>query len=365
MLLAHCSIRRRDWTFTGGRLAASSIAGFALGLLCGSGPALAADPLSGNRSLAMGDTLRAYASGSEGALLNPSGIAVTRQFSSAAFYSLRTQSLGHSLHASLADSITQEYLAIGIYYNYIHESPHFAYRLGEGGMSSRVVTIRDSDIVRSGSEAGIVVAIPFADRFAVGAIVKYGSFSTRSQLQPSSVPGDFSYANPAIDGDHSVDLGSTGSIVSFDLGATLRLISELRVAVVGQNLWAHGFEFPSRLGLGLSYKLGDRLLVAGDAVIDCTSAESCVAFAMDTNLCSQTAARRTYRLGAGAEYVIAGVIPFRAGYLYDQDYRRHHISGGLGYLDLERGFGIDLSFRQSVSSGSETVLLAGFRVLKQ
>jgi hypothetical protein len=228
-----------------------------------------------------------------------------------------------------------------------------------------VITIRDSDIVRSGSEAGIVVAIPFADRFAVGAIVKYGSFSTHSQLQPSSVPSDFTYANPAIDGDHAVDLGSTGSIVSFDLGATLRLISELRLAVVGQNLWGHGDDFPTRLGLGLSYKLGERLLLAADAVIDFTGAESCVAFAMDTNLCSQTASRRTYRVGGGLEYVIGGIIPFRAGYVYDQNYGRHHVSGGLGYLDLERGFGVDVSFRQSVTAGAETVLLAGFRVLKQ
>ena len=37
------------------------------------------------------------------------------------------------LHASVSDSVTQQYLAIGLYYNFFHETPHFSYRLAEGG----------------------------------------------------------------------------------------------------------------------------------------------------------------------------------------------------------------------------------------
>lgn len=94
----------------------------------GGSSAQAADPMVGVRSLAMGDSLRGLAVGGEGMLINPSGIAAVRQFSTTAFYSLRTQSLGHFLHASVADSVTQRYLALGLYYNFLTESPPSARR---------------------------------------------------------------------------------------------------------------------------------------------------------------------------------------------------------------------------------------------
>jgi len=326
--------------------------------------ARAVDPIVGIRSLAMGDSLRGMASGAEGTLLNPSGIAVLRQFSSSGFYSLRAQSLGHFLHASVSDSVTQRYLALGIYYNYVHETPEFSYRLAEGGSSSRVITVSGTNIVRTGTESGLVAAVPFGDRFALGATVKYGYFSLRSQLHPENVPPDFTYQNPAIDGDRSVDLGSIGHAVSFDVGMTLRLFSELRLGLVGQNLWAHGTEMPTRLGIGLAYRLNERLLIAGDAMIDFTGNESCVALSMLNGLCSDTEKRTTYRLGAGAEYAIAGRAPLRLGYLYDDDLNAHYVSGGVGYVSPERGFALDLALRQQVSAGTETVALLGFRILR-
>jgi hypothetical protein len=324
----------------------------------------AAEPMVGIRSLAMGDSLRGLASGAEGTLLNPSGIAVTRQFAATGFYSLRAQSLGHFLHASVSDSVTQKYLALGVYNSYFHETPHFSYLLPEGGASNRVVLVRGNDIVRTGNEAGIVIAVPFGDRFAIGGTLKYGYYSLRSQLHAADVPPDFTYQNPLIDGDHSVDLGSAGHVISFDVGATLRLFEELRIGVVGHNLWAHAPELPTRLGIGLSYRFSERLLVAADAVIDFNGTQMCTAFA-ETGLCSDSQQRTTYRLGGGGEYVAAGVVPLRLGYLYDGDLGAHHVSGGLGYFDSARGFSLDLSLRQQVSGGTETVALIGFRILKQ
>src|SRR5262249_757501 len=142
-------------------------------------PAHAADPMVGIRSLAMGDSLRGLAAGSEGVLLNPSGIAALRGFSASGFYSFRVQTLGSFLHASTSDSVTQKYIALGIYYNFIHETPHFSYMLAEGGNSNRVVNVTGNDILRSGNEAGLVAAIPLGDRFAFGATFKYGDYSIR------------------------------------------------------------------------------------------------------------------------------------------------------------------------------------------
>ena len=63
-------------------------------LLTGSAVAHAAEPQVGVRSLAMGDSLRAMATQSEGMLLNPSGLALTKQFQATGFYSLRLPSFG-------------------------------------------------------------------------------------------------------------------------------------------------------------------------------------------------------------------------------------------------------------------------------
>lgn len=335
------------------------------GLVGGARPAAATDPVVGIRSLAMGDSLRGTAVGDEGTVLNPSGIALSRQFNSSGFYSFRSQSNGHFLHASISDSVTQQYIALGLYYNFLHETPHFAYRLAEGGASNRVVTIGSDgvgDITRSGNEAGIVLAIPFGDRFALGATLKYGNYSLTSNIHPADVPMDFTYQNPSIDAEHNVDLGSVGNVVSFDVGATLRIFDQLRLGVVGQNLWSHGFEMPARLGLGLAYRLNERFIAAFDAMIDFTGSEICTTESY--GLCTDTARRLTYRLGGGLEYVAAGKVPLRAGYLYDSTLNANHVSGGLGYLDSERGFGLDFSLRQRVSAGTETVFLLGLRIIR-
>ncbi len=334
------------------------------GLLLHGQAALAVDPVVGIRSLAMGDSLRAMATNAEGMLLNPAGIAQQKQFAMSGFYSLQPQTLGHFLHSAVSDSLTQQYVAVGLYYTYFHETPHFTYPLAEGGTSNRVFAIANNDTVRSGNEAGLTIAVPFSDRFALGATLKYGYFSFRNQLAPGDLPPDFSYQNPAIDGDHVVDLGSSGHAVSFDVGATLRLLEELRIGIAGQNLWAHNPEQPTRLGMGLGYRFNERLLVAADAMIDFTGTTACVAGSAQNGLCTEFQKRLTYRLGGGGEYILAGRVPLRLGYLYDTNLSAHHVSGGLGYQDLQKGYGLDFSLRQRVSAGTETVLLLGVRVLK-
>lgn len=331
--------------------------------LAGTRPAHATDPVVGLRSLAMGDTLRGYATGDEGTLLNPAGIGAARQFSSSGFYSLRVQSLGHFLHTSVADSLTQKYLAIGLYTTYFHETPHFTFRVPEGGTSTRVITVTGADITREGNESGLVLAVPLSDRFSFGATLKYAYYTLKSQLTGDKLPPDFSYANPNIDGDHTYDLGSIGHVVTFDVGVAVRVWNELRIGIVGSNLWAHGSELPTTLGLGAAYRFGQRATLAVDSVIDFTGSETCVAMP-PADPCSETEKRTTFRIGAGGEYVVKGRVPLRLGYMFDDNLGAHHVSGGIGYINQDPGFGLDFSFRQRVAGGNETVLLLGFRVTR-
>jgi hypothetical protein len=296
-------------------------------------------------------------------LLNPSGISISKLLTASAFYSLRVQTLGHVAHASVTDSVMQPYLALGLYYNFVYETPHFAYRLAEGGGASRLVVVQDSKIVRTGSESGVVIAIPITERFSLGGTLKYGYYALTSTLGDGSVPADFTYQNPAIDMDHNVDLGSVGHVVTFDFGFTARVYDELRLAVVGQNLWPHGIELPTRLGIGLSYRPTSRWLLAADTVIDFTGSVICTAMPPDP--CSEMTKRTTVRAGLGAEYSIADRVPLRAGYLYDSDLDAHHITAGLGYMHTERGIGLDFAIRQRVKGGDETVMLLGLRIVRQ
>ena len=321
----------------------------------------AAEPQVGLRSLAMGDSLRAMATQSEGLLLNPSGIAITKQFQASGFYSLRLPSFGHFLHASLADSVTNRYFALGLYYNYVYEKPRFAYRLRSGG-EAFTQTVYGTEIVRTGHETGSAVAIPIGERVAIGATVKYANYSLRSQLGQDMAPPGLSAADSRIDAEKGVDLGSTGHIVTFDIGATFRPMGGLHIGVVGQNLWPHGYELPTLLGMGLGYQFTDRLMLAVDTVVNFTGNEACSDMSGAT--CGETVRRTTVRVGAGGEYAIAGKVPLRLGYLYDNDLRRHHVSFGLGYISQDPGFALDVSVRQSVTAGKETVMLIGFRILR-
>ena len=349
-------------------------------ILLWAGSAEATDPMSGVRSLAMGGSLRGLPSGAEGLLLNPAGIATTKQFSATGFYSLRVQSMGHFLHASTADSVTNPYFALGLYYNFVYETPHYAYRLGEytapeGGTLRRVISVDGASIVRTGSEAGTVIAIPLFSRFALGGTLKYAYYTLRSTPTAQQLPPDYTYVTPNIDGDRVVDLGSINHVVTFDLGATLRIIDELYLGVVGHNLWGHGFELPTRLGLGLGYRYGERLTLAFDAVIDFTSAQRCTLEAQPSqgaagnpmladSLCATSEPELSYRLGGGLKYVLMSKIPLRLGYQFESPLSAHHITGGVGYYNLEHNFGLDFSLRQGVNAGAETVLLIGLRILR-
>ncbi|MCS6912882.1 MAG: hypothetical protein RMK29_05270 [Myxococcales bacterium] len=325
------------------------------------GPVHALEPVQGLRSLAMGDSLRAAATGAEGVLLNPSGIALLRQYIVTGFYSFRIQHLGHALHVSVADSVTQRRLAMGLYYTFLRETPQLGLRVAEHeAPGSRVISIRDVQMVRHGHEVGLVSAFPLGDRFILGLTTKYGYFSSTVALPQDQLPGDFSPSNPRIDADRVYDLGSVNNVVSFDVGITVRVLDRLTLGLVGQNLWGHGVEQPTMLGSGLATWLTHRLTIAADVLINFTGYQNCVG--PDSDPCQEVHNRTVVRAGGGLEYSVADRLPLRAGYLYDSHTNGHHVSAGLGYFNPR--FAFDLGMRQRLSGGLETVLLLGFRLFR-
>lgn len=248
----------------------------------------------------------------------------------------------------------------------MQENPRFAFPLAEGpysnGMMQRVIEVDGARISRNGNESGISMAVPIGDRFSLGATIKYSYYALRAELDPAMIPSGYNFQLSRLDKERGVDLGSSGHSVTFDFGATLRLFDQLRVGVVGQNLWPQGHELPIKLGVGLAYRLGERLILAGDAVINFTGSEDCVTVELDR--CTEVARRTTTRLGLGLEYSILSRVPLRLGYNYDDTQGAQAITGGLGYMNLSPAFALDFAFRQRVDAGAETVLLLGFRVIR-
>ena len=68
-------------------------------------------------------------------------------------------------------------------------------------------------------------------------------------------------------------------------------------------------------------------------------------------------------VGGGLELMAEGVIPLRAGYLYDQGREQHGVTAGIGYVDQR--VGIQLSLRQMVVGGNETTLMGGLQYFVQ
>lgn len=333
-------------------------------------PARGAEPIQGLRSLAMGGALRGAASGAEGTLLNPSGIAYLRQYAVSGFYSFGIQELSHSVHVSVADSVTQRRVAMGLYYNFINSSPPVSLNVAEAEMpGARIVSIRDIRLSRQGHEIGLLSAFPLGDRFILGLTTKYGYFSTSAQLPLDQLPPDFAPTNPRIDKDKVYDMGSVSNVVSFDIGLTIRALDRLSIGLVGQNLWGHGTEMPTTLGAGLAFQFSQRLTVAADVLLNFTGYQTCEGTA-EKDPCNTrqdpaqpTPSNRTVvRAGGGVEYVIADKVPLRAGYMFDSLQNSSHISAGLGYQSPR--FGIDAALRQRLAGGNETILLLGFRIFR-
>jgi hypothetical protein len=282
----------------------------------------------------MGEAMRAIASGSEGPLLNPAGMTLSRQYVLEGMYGFAAEGVGSLINVSVVDSLTSR-VSAGLYYSYVNASPKLGYDYPGGHIESATAT-------REGHSAGLSLGIPLGERLALGATVKYLHLSTTGPL-PQGVPGTRLLDN--ADG------------ITFDVGLLLRLSERLNIAEIGYNLWDHHTrEAPLALGLGVALVPTPRLSINFDTVIDFTYQQLQVDPAGNVNLNRRT----TVRLGPGLEYFAGGKVPVRAGFIYDGGLPSTYLTLGLGYVS--GSFGVDLSYRLKLSGGVENLLVAGVRL---
>lgn len=315
-----------------------AVALFSLSLLAR--PAAAADDMLTPRSIAMGDSLRADASGALGPLLNPAGMTLRRSYTLEAMYGFRVQDTGSHLLASIVDSVTSR-VSAGVYYAFIHSDPKLT--LLPGGQTTAK---------REGNETGLALALPLGSWFAFGLTTKYIRFTTDAP-NPLFVDAKATPMQPERLVLDSTISTATANGFTMDTGVAFRVGDSFSAAVTGQNLIPlRSIEAPMALGSGLAYRYGNQLTLALDFVVNFNKYKN----PDGSDLVS-------YKLGGGLEWLIANKVALRAGASWDSGRPATFVSAGLAYV--HQSFAVDLSYRQQVQHGVDSYIIAGLRVFLQ
>lgn len=241
-------------------------------------------------------------------MLNPSGMGLARAYALEARYQLTQNEASHRPHFSVVDSTSSSRLAGGLYYTYLSEKP---------GISKR-----------SGHEGGVSLAVPLGGLVFVGGQLKYLRLITEPQAPP-------------LTGTKAEKDTFTG--FTFDLGVTVRPLTQLSLGAVAYNLNDLKSPFaPMGGGLGASVMPIAMLTLTFDAVVDLTTYDD-------------TKGNQTSLMG-GAEFMTGNGIAVRAGGGKNAFRDAGYLAAGLSTVS-ELG-AVDLGFSRDISGGSEFMVLA-------
>ncbi|RMH39840.1 MAG: hypothetical protein D6689_15485 [Deltaproteobacteria bacterium] len=261
----------------------------------------------GPRELALGESMRADATGSLATTLNPAGLPLSRSLVLETGYGYRPDDGASLVAVSACDSTVP--VPGCFYYHYFRASPDV------GGV----------DVRRRSHEVGYVIARRVGS-FVFGAKYKYFDYN----FSPASAGDDDASGHAA------------------DFGMTFVAGDSVRVGVVSYNLvsTADSPQYPRAFGGGLVVRPAPSLSIAVDA-------------AWNTDLPD---GQDTGRYSGGVEYFIVAAnrqagYPLRAGVVYDDTGDRTYATGGLGYVTPK--VGIDIGVRKQVGGDGDELLVVG------
>lgn len=262
----------------------------------------------GPRELAIGESLRAEATGARAITLNPAGLALTRQLVFEGSYGFRTEDSASSLAVSACDSTNA--MPGCYYYRYFAAEP----------------TIGATEFSRRAHEFGVSLSRALSNQIAIGFTSKY-----------------FDYNSDML-GEEDAD--------GFDLDAGLvfRASSAISLGAVGYNLiGSDSPQYPRAVGTGVAIRPTPSVGISADAVWNLDLPDD------------QTAGR----YGGGIEYFHRSAsklngYPLRVGAVYDNPTDSAWVTGGVGFTNPKMA--IDIGARKQVDGGDELLVLAGLRL---
>jgi hypothetical protein len=268
------------------------------------------------RIAATGGALRATSNSTAALFLNPANMAASRVYHVGAFAQIWPQAGRQSYGAAIVDSIVSSSGLAG----------------GFGGSWSR----QDPEgLRRTWVDLRFALAYPFSKSFFAGLAGRY--LGLKQEGYPRGI-----YQLPPSVAAGGLNDEAMVKAVTFDAGMTFKPIDELAISVVGYNLTDADHSFlPMMVGGGIGYG-SESLTLEADVLGDFASYE-----------------KNTTRVMLGGEYLIAGAVPLRAGYRYDQGAVSHTVTGGLGYLT--EAYEVSASVQRVVAGDSATVIVVGFK----
>jgi hypothetical protein len=260
------------------------------------------------RAIAMGEALRAAATGALSTILNPAGIVLSHTYVLEGSYGYRPDDHANIQSVSICDSVTTRVGAC-IYYNHL----------------SADMTL-DGQGNRYRHEVGLTAAVPLSEGLSLGVTNKYVTYN---EEPPTVTPDNWSHSGFLL-----------------DAGLDYRLMPSVSLAFVSYNLLGGDQGAYARsLGFGAAWNASPGLLIAADGRYDLEHDHA--------------------RWGGGAEYLVSGGdaqqgFPLRAGYVYDSTDSASYFTGGLGFMTQR--VAIDVGGRKKLNHGDELMVQLSLRV---
>jgi opacity protein-like surface antigen len=260
----------------------------------------------------MNGALRAWGSGTSAMFLNPANLAETQAYHLEGLVQLTPEANRQAYGGVIMDSITNR-LAAGVSF--------VGSFLDPDGINRQTIDVR------------LGLGYPITDRLLIGLGGRYMR-ATQTGVGPF---GNSTFSGGLVNGTGRYPFLET---VTFDAGLTLRATEGLSISALGQNLtFLNNGVLPTTIGGGIGY-------ATSGFTIECDGLADLYSWG-----------KPTARVLAGAEYLIVGQIPIRAGYRYDQGSGQHSVSAGLGYISRE--FSVEAAVRRAIDERGPTTVTIG------
>ena len=272
------------------------------------------------RSAGMGGALRALSSGSSSLYINPAALAETRQYHIEALAQVTPETNRQVYGGSISDSVTGRVA---------------------GGLSilGGFMDTATGGLDRSFLDVRLGAAVPLGDRFILGLTGRYLKVSQAGTGTAAIFGSGDKFAGGLVDTSTSPNgRFALFNSVTFDAGLVIKPTDTFYIGISGQNLsYPNNGFLPTMVGGGLGFSTDD-FSVEADGLADINSW-----------------AKPTARIMAGGEYIIAGHVPIRAGYRFDQGAKLNTVSLGSGFIANE--FSIEASVKRSLANPGMTMMV--------
>lgn len=251
----------------------------------------------GPREVAVGEALRAGATGATAIGMNPAGLPLNRELVFEGGYGYRLSDDASLIGVSACDSTNA--MPGCFYYSYSTTDMHHTH------------------------VAGSSLAYPVSPRVMLGTSLKYFNFSSDVMTEPKA------------------------SGFTFDAGTTLRVTELVNIGIAGYNLFGKdSTEFNRAVGGGIMAKPIPSLAISFDARWKLESDDHTARYGGGAEL--------FLRSGNGQTG-----FPLRAGALHDNGLGSTYMSAGVGMATMK--FAVDVAGRLAVSGADETTIIASMR----